>query len=149
MTTNIISDTISTTTDATLYTFEPEININSKIVLSSSLILPTIGDVEDSIQGKQDTIQDNGLNIARTVGLQSALDSKYDTGGYISGSVDIRGDLVVGTTNIDQRRVDVPTGISNVSCRTFDFQLQALIALLGSLDLKLERTHNQLTQKSI
>ena len=64
MTTNIISDTIATTTDATLYTFEPEININSKIVfdVSGSITLPSIGDVEDAIQGKQDSLT-AGTNI--------------------------------------------------------------------------------------
>jgi len=65
-----------------------------------TLTLPTIGDVEDAIQGKQDTIQDNGLTITQTAGLQDALDSKFDdTCGSISGNVDITGDLLVGTTN--------------------------------------------------
>jgi len=68
---------------------------------SNSLTLPTIGDVEDTIQGKQDTIQDGDLTIAKINGLQPALDNKYDdTGGSISGNVDITGDFVVGTTNI-------------------------------------------------
>jgi len=69
--------------------------------VSCSLILPTIGDVEDAIQGKQDTIQDGDLTIAKTNGLQTALDNKYDdTGGTINGDVDITGGLLVGTTNI-------------------------------------------------
>jgi len=63
--------------------------------------LPEIGDVVDTIQGKQDTIQVGDLTITQTAGLQDALDSKFDdTGGSISGSVDISGDLVVGITNI-------------------------------------------------
>jgi hypothetical protein len=67
----------------------------------NSLTLPTIGDVEDAIQGKEPTIQDNGLTIAKTDGLQTALDNKYDdTGGTIGGNVTISGDLVVGSTNI-------------------------------------------------
>jgi len=41
---------------------------------TNSLTLPTIGDVEDTIQGKQDTIQDNDLTIAKTSGFQTALD---------------------------------------------------------------------------
>jgi len=76
-------------------------NIIEDLDVSSSLILPTIGDVEDAIQGKQDTIQDGDLTIAKTDGLQTAFDNKYDdTGGSISGSVDIAGNLIVGTTNI-------------------------------------------------
>jgi hypothetical protein len=50
---------------------------------------------------KQNTIQDGDLTIAKTSGLQTALDNKYnDTGGTINGSVNITGDLVVGTTNV-------------------------------------------------
>ena len=46
-------------------------------------------------------INDGDLTISKTSGLQAVLDNKYnDTGGSISGSVDISGDLVVGTTNI-------------------------------------------------
>jgi len=103
MITNIISDTISTTTDATLSTFEPEININSKIVfdVNGSLTLPIIGDVEDTIQGKQDTIEDGDLTIAKTSGLQTALDNKYDdTCGTIDGDVDITGNQLVNDVNI-------------------------------------------------
>ena len=76
-------------------------NIIEDLDVSSSLILPTIGDVEDAIQGKQDTIQDGDLTIAKTDGLQTAFDNKYDdTGGSISGSVDITGNLIVGTSNM-------------------------------------------------
>ena len=67
----------------------------------NSLTLPTIGDVEDTIQGKQDIIHDGDLTIAKTNGLQSALDSKFDdTGGSITGNVDITGDLVVSDVNV-------------------------------------------------
>ena len=63
--------------------------------------MPEIGDVEDTIQGKQDTINDGDLSIAKTNGLQTALENKYDdTGGSISGNVVITGDLIVGTTNV-------------------------------------------------
>ena len=57
--------------------------------------------MEDAIQGKEPTIQVNGLSITQTAGLQSALDNKYDdTGGTIDGNVDITGNLLVGATNI-------------------------------------------------
>ena len=50
---------------------------------------------------KQDEIQDRDLTIAKTSGLQTALDNKYDdTGGTINGNVNITGGLLVGTTNI-------------------------------------------------
>jgi hypothetical protein len=76
-------------------------NVIGNLDVSGSLILPTIGDVEDAIQGKEPTIQDNGLTIAKTSGLQTALDNKYDdTGGTIDGNVTITGDLVIGTTNV-------------------------------------------------
>ena len=57
--------------------------------------------VDSQVGTKQDTIEDGDLTIAKTDGLQTALDNKYDdTGGTISGSVTITSDLVVGTTNI-------------------------------------------------
>ena len=50
--------------------------------------------MEDASQGKQDNIEDRDLTIAKTNGLQDALDSKYgDTGGSINGNVDITGHL--------------------------------------------------------
>ena len=77
---------------------QPTITTSTDLI-SNSLTLPTIGDVEDAIQGKQDTIQDGDLTIAKTSGLQTALDNKYDdTGGTIGGDVTISGDLVIGTT---------------------------------------------------
>ena len=49
----------------------------------------------DDVEGKQNTIDDGDLTIAKTDGLQTALDNKYDdTGGTINGNVDISGDLV-------------------------------------------------------
>jgi len=75
--------------------------INGSLDVKTNITLPDIGEVEDTIQGKQDTIQDNGLTIAKTAGLQDALDSKIDdTGGSINGIVSITGGLLVGTTNI-------------------------------------------------
>jgi len=75
--------------------------INGSLDVKTSITLPSIGDVEDRIQGKQEEINDGNLAIAKTAGLQDALNSKFDdTSGSISGSVDISGDLVVGTTNI-------------------------------------------------
>ena len=81
-------------------------NISSNLIINGSLdvktniTLPDIGDVEDTIQGKQDTIQDGDLTIAKTSGLQTVLDNKYDdTGGAITGSVDVFGFLFVDGVN--------------------------------------------------
>ena len=74
---------------------------------------------------KQDTIEDGDLTIANTSGLQTALDNKYDdTGGSIGGSVNITGDLVIGTTNIideigtKQDEIDIDTNITLNSIKT-------------------------------
>jgi len=75
--------------------------INGSFDVKTNITLPKIGDVEDTIQGKQDTIQDGDLTMAKTDELQTALDNKYDdTGGMINGNVNITGGLLVGTTNI-------------------------------------------------
>jgi len=39
----------------------------------------TIGDVEDAIQEKQNSTQDDDLSIARTAELQTALEGKQNT----------------------------------------------------------------------
>ena len=75
--------------------------INGSLDVKTNITVPDIGDVEDTIQGKQNTIQDGDITIAKTHGLQTALDNKYDdTGGPITGNVDISGILLVGTTDI-------------------------------------------------
>ena len=68
--------------------------------MTGDLIVGTTN-IIDEIGTKQDTIQDNDLTIATTAGLQDALDSKFDDiCGSVTGSVDITGDSVVGTTNV-------------------------------------------------
>ena len=75
--------------------------INGALDVKTNLTLPEIGDVEDTIQGKQNEINYGDLSISKTSGLQDALNSKFDdTGGTINGNVNITGDLVIGTTNI-------------------------------------------------
>jgi len=74
--------------------------ISGSVTITSDLVVGTTNIITE-IGTKQNTIQDGDLTIAKTSGLQTALDNKYDdTGGTISGSVNITGDLVVGTTNI-------------------------------------------------
>ena len=59
--------------------------INGSLDVKTNITLPDIGDVEDTIQGKQDEINDGDLTIANTDGLQAVLDNKYnDTGGSIT-----------------------------------------------------------------
>ena len=105
-------------------------------LMVNTITLPTIGDVETAIQGKQDTIEDgdltiantNGLQpalnnkqdtiedgdltIANTSGLQTALDNKYDdTGGTIDGNVDISGILMVEDVNVKDNLTSVQTQV--------------------------------------
>jgi len=75
-------------------------SITGNVEVSGFLIVGTT-DIIDEFGTKQDTIEDGDLTIAKTNGLQDALDNKVDdTGGAIDVDVDITGDLVVGTTNI-------------------------------------------------
>ena len=74
--------------------------INGNVNITGGLLVGTTNIITE-LGNKQPTINDGDLTIAKTDGLQSALDSKFDdTGGSISGDVNITGDLVVGTTNI-------------------------------------------------
>ncbi len=74
--------------------------IGGNVTISGDLVIGTTNVITE-IGTKQDTIQDNGLTIAKTDGLQTALNNKYDnTGGTIGGNVTISGDLVIGTTNV-------------------------------------------------
>jgi len=92
--TNILGDVtqqgdFTTTGDITGETFH-----GSSFLVGTTNLLSEIGT-------KQDKIQDGDLTIAKTDGLQTALDNKYDdTGGTINGNVNITGGLLVGTTNI-------------------------------------------------
>ena len=74
--------------------------INGNVNITWGLLVGTTNIITE-IETKQDTIEDGGLTIAKSDGLQTALNNKYDdTGGTINGNVNITGDLVVGTTNI-------------------------------------------------
>ena len=60
-------------------------NISNNLVVDGSLdvktalTLPIIGNVESTIQGKQNTINDGDLTIARTAELQTTLNGKQNT----------------------------------------------------------------------
>jgi len=70
-------------------------------IIDGDLTISKANGLQTALDDKQDEINDGDLTISKTNGLQTALDNKYDdTGGSISRSVDISGDLVVGTTNI-------------------------------------------------
>ena len=45
--------------------------INGSLDVKTNITLPEIGDVEDTIQGKQDEINDGDLSISKTSGLQA------------------------------------------------------------------------------
>ena len=53
--------------------------VSGSVDVKTGMTLPIIGDVEDAIEGKQNTINDGDLTIARTAGLQSALQGKQNT----------------------------------------------------------------------
>ncbi len=71
------------------------------------------------------------FNHSKTDGLQTALDNKYDdTGGTISGNVDISGDLVVGSTNVITEigtKQDEITTSTDLSCNT--------LSAVGNIDV--------------
>ena len=91
--------------DDTGGTIGGDVTINGDLVVGTTNIITEIGT-------KQDTIQDNGLTIAKTDGLQTALDNKYDdTGGTIDGDVDISGILMVEDVNVKDTLTSVRTQV--------------------------------------
>jgi len=91
-------------------------NFNS-LTISGDLVIGTTNVITE-IGTKQDTIQDNGLTIAKTDGLQTALNNKYDdTGGTIDGDVDISGDLSVSgittTSTLNTSTIDSSGNITS------------------------------------
>ena len=46
--------------------------VSGSVDIQTSLTIPNIGNVENSLDGKQDLIGDGGLSIAKTDGLQTA-----------------------------------------------------------------------------
>ena len=77
------------------------LNGKQPTIEDGDLTIANTDGLQSALNGKQPTIEDGDLTIAKTYGLQTAFDNKYDdTGGSISGNVDITGDLVSGTTNI-------------------------------------------------
>jgi len=97
--------------------------------------------VEDAIQGKQNTITDGDLTMAKRNGLQAALDNKYDdTGCSISRNVTITGDLVVGTTN-----VVVEIGTKQDSIQVGDLTITQTAGLQDALNSKFDDTGGSIT----
>ena len=113
-------------------------------LMVNTITLPTIGDVETAIQGKQDTIEDGDLTIANTSGLQTALDNKYDdTGGSIGGNVSITGDLVVVTTIMDEivtTNIITEIGTKQDSIQDGDLTIAKTSGLQTALDNKYDDT---------
>jgi len=82
---NVSCDTINTTGN---------VDIAGDLVVGTTNVITEIGT-------KQDTIEDGDLTIAKTAGLQTALDNKYDdTGGTILGDVQVSGNLTIGGVNV-------------------------------------------------
>ena len=88
--------------------------VAGSVDIKTSLTLPSIGNVESTIQGKQPTINDGDLTIARTEGLQSSLDAKQDT----ISNLEVNGNVNLNTsgTNFDTivvRRPNNTTGLTD------------------------------------
>jgi len=106
---------------------------------------------------KQDTINDGDLTIAKTDGLQTALDNKYDdTGGTISGSVTITSDLVVGSTNVITEigtKQDEITTSTDLSCNslttTGNIYVEGLILAPNQVSFKASRSTDYTINTSI
>jgi len=91
-------------------------NFNS-LTISGDLVIGTTNVITE-IGTKQDTINDGDLTIAKTSGLQTALNNKYDdTGGTIDGNVDISGDLSVSgittTSTLNASTIDSSGNITS------------------------------------
>jgi len=92
--------------------------------------------LQTALNGKQPTIEDGDLTIAKTSGLQTALDNKYDdTGGSISGNVDITGDLVVNGVN-----VITEIGTKQDTIENGDLTIAFTSGLQSALDSKFDDT---------
>jgi len=103
--------------DDTGGTISGSVDITSNLVVGITNIIEEIGT-------KQNRILDGDLTIAKTLGLQTALDNKFDDiGGSISGNVDITGNLVVGTTNkineIGTKQDEITTD-TDLSCNSLN-----------------------------
>jgi len=60
-------------------TLSSNLIVSGSVDIKTALTLPTIGDVEGTIEGKQNTINDGDLTIARTAELQTTLNGKQNT----------------------------------------------------------------------
>ena len=61
--------------------------VSGSLDIQNNLTLPTILDVESTINGKQSSINDNDLSISNTSGLQSALNGKQPSLSYTDNLV--------------------------------------------------------------
>jgi len=61
--------------------------VSGSLDIQNNLTLPTILDVESTINGKQNSINDNDLSISNTSGLQSALNGKQPSLSYTDNLV--------------------------------------------------------------
>jgi len=92
---NVRCDTINTTGN---------VDIAGDLVVGTTNVITEIGT-------KQDMIEDGDLTIKKTSGLQTALDNKYDdTGGAISGGVQITGTFAPNGNIITDQRLVIQSG---------------------------------------
>ena len=111
--------------------------VNGSVDIQTFLTIPNIGNVENAIEGKQSTINDGDLSIAKTNGLDTALSNKQDTidtdTDLTAKNLTLTNDLVVGTTNIitelnnKQDDIDNTTDLTSKSLTTTDLNVEGRI----------------------
>jgi len=110
--------------------------VSGSVDIQTTLTIPNIGNVENAIEGKQPTINDGDLTIAKTNGLQGALENKQDD---IDNTTDLTarsltidgGNLVVGTTNVISE-----IGTKQPTINDGDLTIAKTLNLQSSLDVK-------------
>ena len=95
--------------------------------------LATTAFVQTAISGKQDTIGDGDLTIARTNGLQAALDAKQAS---LTTSARLNADLIAGGT-VDNTEFGYIHGVTS----SIQTQLDSKQATIGDGDLTIARTN--------
>ena len=95
--------------------------------------LATTAFVQTAISGKQDTIGDGDLTIARTNGLQAALDAKQAA---LTTSARLNADLIAGGT-VDNTEFGYIHGVTS----SIQTQLDSKQATIGDGDLTIARTN--------
>jgi len=127
--TNGLQDALVNKYNDTGGTITGSVSITDDLVVGTTNIITEIGT-------KQDMIEDGDLTIEKTAGLQTALDNKYDdTGGSISGDVQVSGDLTIGGVNVITEK-----GTKQDTIEDGDLTIEKTSGLQTALDNKYDDT---------